>query len=74
MLELPTDYPRPKQQSYKGSSYSFQLNKEVVDSLNRISKDNDTTLFMTILSAFQGTLSKYSNQTDTVVGTPIAGK
>ncbi|WP_425361109.1 amino acid adenylation domain-containing protein [Candidatus Tisiphia endosymbiont of Stenodema calcarata] len=74
MLELPTDYQRPKQQSYKGSSYSFQLNKEVVDSLNAISKDNGTTLFMTILSAFQGTLSKYSNQTDIVIGTPIAGR
>lgn len=73
-LELPTDYPRPKQQSYKGSSYSFQLNKEVIDSLNVISKDNGVTLFMTILSAFQGTLSKYSNQTDIVVGTPIAGR
>ena len=29
---------------------------------------------MTILSAFQGTLSKYSNQTDVVIGTPIAGR
>ncbi len=73
-LELPTDYPRPKQQSYKGSSYSFQLDKEVLGSLNTISKDNGATLFMTILSAFQGTLSKYSNQTDIVIGTPIAGR
>ncbi|NDB84408.1 MAG: non-ribosomal peptide synthetase, partial [Alphaproteobacteria bacterium] len=73
-LELPTDYPRPKQQSYKGSSYSFKLDKEVVNELNRISQDNGVTLFMTILSAFQGTLSKYSNQTDIVIGTPIAGR
>ena len=73
-LELPTDYLRPKQQSYKGSSYRFQLDKEVLDSLNSISKDNGATLFMTILSAFQGTLSKYSNQTDIVIGTAIAGR
>ena len=73
-LELPMDYPRPKQQSYKGSSYSFQLNKDILDALNSISKDNSATLFMTILSAFQGTLSKYSNQLDIVIGTPIAGR
>jgi hypothetical protein len=73
-LELPTDYQRPKQQSYKGSSYSSKLDREALNALNAISKDNSTTLFMTILSAFQGTLSKYSNQTDIVIGTPIAGR
>ena len=33
-----------------------------------------STLFMTLLAAFQMLLSRYSGQEDIVVGTPIAGR
>lgn len=74
MLELPTDYPRPKQQSYKGSNYSFYLDKQVINSLKKISQNNGTTLFMTMLSVFQIVLSKYTKQTNLIIGTPIVGR
>jgi amino acid adenylation domain-containing protein len=73
-LELPTDYSRPKRQTYEGHNYSFQLDREAVNSIKTISKNNGTTLFMTMLSAFQGMLSKYTKQTDIVIGTPVAGR
>ena len=73
-LALPTSYPRPAKQTYKGAKFSFELSPEVSTGLNRISKANDATLYMTVLSAFSLLLSKYSNQKDIVIGTAIANR
>ena len=73
-LALPTSYSRPAKQSYRGKKISFHLSKTLTNSINQLSKKNDVTLFMTLLSAFSLLLSKYSNQEDVVVGIPIANR
>ena len=73
-LALPTSYQRPTKQSYQGKKISFHISKNLTDSINQLSKKNDVTLFMTLLSAFSLLLSKYSNQEDVVVGIPIANR
>jgi amino acid adenylation domain-containing protein len=74
VLELPTDRPRPPVQSYRGATHSFALSGEVRTGLQRLSQQEGTTLFMTLLAAFKVLLMKYSGQEDIVVGTPIAGR
>ena len=74
LLELPLDKPRPSVQTFNGSKLSFSLEKNLTDSLNKISQQEGVTLYMTMLSAFQFLLAKYSNQNDVVIGTPIAGR
>src|SRR6185437_15194704 len=74
MLELPTDRPRPLEQTYRGSAERFSVSPEVSDRLRKLSRDNGVTLFMTLLSAFGVLLSRYSGQQDVAIGTPIANR
>ncbi|MBW4431907.1 MAG: amino acid adenylation domain-containing protein [Pelatocladus maniniholoensis HA4357-MV3] len=74
VLELPTDYPRPAVQTYRGATYSFELSKELSVSLNKLSQQQGSTLFMTLLAGFQILLWRYTGQQDIVVGSPIANR
>ena len=74
VLELPTDKPRPKQQSYQGAREAIQLSATLTRGLKTLSQQQNVTLFMTLLAAFQVLLHRYSGQDDIVVGTAIAGR
>ncbi len=74
MLKLPTDYPRPLIQSYKGHHRSFSLPAELIKKLKELSEEVQGTLFMTLLSAFYTLLYRYSEQDDIVVGIPVANR
>jgi amino acid adenylation domain-containing protein len=74
VLELPTDRPRPPIQTFRGASLPFTLPPELSQQLETLSRLEGTTLFMTLLAAFQTLLSRYSGQTDISVGSPIAGR
>ncbi|TCP59315.1 amino acid adenylation domain-containing protein [Tumebacillus sp. BK434] len=74
MLQLPTDHPRPAIQTYNGATARFALSSAQTQSLQRLSREQGTTLFMTLLSAFQTLLARLSGQDDIIVGTPIAGR
>jgi aspartate racemase len=74
MLKLPTDHPRPAQQSFNGASVSFKLSQKLSQALSGFSQRQGVTLFMTTLAAFQTLLFRYTAQEDIVVGTPIAGR
>jgi amino acid adenylation domain-containing protein len=73
-LELPLDSPRPQVRKYRGAVQSSQLSKEVSESLRALSRRSGSSLFMTLLAAFQLLLSRYSGQEDVVVGAPSAGR
>ncbi len=74
VLELPKDRPRPVLQSFSGARQSVQLPLSLTRSLQELSRREGATLFMTILTAFQILLSRYSGQEDIVVGTNIANR
>jgi non-ribosomal peptide synthetase component F len=74
VLELPTDRVRPAVQNYRGAAESFTLSRELTEQLMQLSREQNVTLFMTLLSAFQTLLHRYSNQQDILVGTPIANR
>ena len=73
-LQLPTDFPRPVMQSTAGDILYYNLPRNLSDSLNQYSKEQGVTLFMTLLSAFQVLLYRYSSQEDVTVGTLVAGR
>jgi amino acid adenylation domain-containing protein len=73
-LELPTDFPRPPQQTYRGQRLAFMLPAPLTQALKRLSQQEGVTLFMTLLAAFQLLLCRYTCQRDILVGTPIAGR
>ena len=73
-LNLPTDFKRPEVQSTEGGSRHLMLSKALCEKLKSFSKEQEVTLFMTLLSAFKILLYRYANQEDICVGTPIAGR
>jgi amino acid adenylation domain-containing protein len=73
-LDLPTDYPRPSMQSYRGRSQYFDFSVPLSKALNDLSRRHDTTLFVTLLTAFYILLQRYTGQDDLCIGTPIANR
>ncbi len=74
LLNLPTDYPRPRVQQFEGDSYVGTLNKEQTHKLRNLAIHLDTTSFNVMLAAYYILLSKYSGQSDLVVGIPVSGR
>ena len=73
-LQLPTDYPRPAQQSTRGAVTGLTLSEGLANQLRDLSQKSGTTLFMTLLTAFKVLLYRYSGQEDLCVGTPTANR
>jgi len=73
-LQLPADFARPAIQSTRGGIRLFNIENEVKDQLQLLSQQENVTLFMTLLAAFNVLLHRYSGQQDICVGIPIAGR
>ncbi len=73
VLNLPCK-PRPAVQTFNGKVEYFNLEKDLVEGLKKLSQTEGTTLFVTLLTAYQIFLSRYSAQDDIIVGTPTAGR
>ena len=73
-LGLPTDRPRPPVQTFEGGDTPLRLGPALAEGLRALSRQEGSTLFMTLMAAFQLLLHRYSGQADIAVGTPIAGR
>ncbi|MET0400464.1 MAG: amino acid adenylation domain-containing protein [Longimicrobiaceae bacterium] len=74
LLELPTDRPRPAEQTYRGSGYEFHLPGDVSARLQALAQGEGATLFMVLLAALATLLARYTGEEDVVVGSPIANR
>ncbi|CAD5967368.1 non-ribosomal peptide synthetase [Planktothrix agardhii] len=74
LLHLPSDRPRPPEQRFEGDRIRCLLSPELSQGLNRLSREKGVTLFMTLLTAFNILLNRYTGETDILVGTPIANR
>jgi amino acid adenylation domain-containing protein len=73
-VQMPTDRPRPVVQSFDGGLERLAMGAQVLDGLRTLSRREGTTLFVTLLSALQVLLHRYSGQDDIVVGTASANR
>src|SRR3989339_684318 len=74
ILNLPIDRPRQAVQKFKGDKENIILNKRLTDSLRKISRDNNVTLFTLLFTIFNVFLYKITNQDDIIVGTPSSDR
>lgn len=74
LLNLPIARPRPPVPTYRGTRQFLTLSTALSDRLNWLSKQENATLFVTLLAAFQTLLYRYTQQQDIVIGTPIANR
>ena len=73
-LELPTDRLRPPVPSHHGSRLRRYFYGRLIASLEAYSREQNATLFMTLLAAWQVLMYRYSGQDDIVVGAPVANR
>jgi amino acid adenylation domain-containing protein len=73
-LELPTDFPRPVMQTYRGAILEQQLSPELIERLEHFSHQMGGTPFMTLFAVFNTLLHRYTDQTDIAVLVPIANR
>jgi amino acid adenylation domain-containing protein len=69
---LPTDHPRPAHQQYQGAQYSCVL--EDTSALHAVCRDAGATSFIALQLAFAVLLSRWTHETDIVLGTPVANR
>ena len=74
VLELPTDRPRPPVQRFRGARESLALSRSLSESLKELSEREGARLFVTLLAAFQILLSRYTRESDIVVGAVVPGR
>jgi len=74
LLSLPTDRPRPAQQTSHGGLAGVALEPAVTARLAELAAGNNATLFMVFLAGFTALLSRYSRQPELLVGTPVSGR
>lgn len=74
LLKLPTDRPRPEEQSFHGSTRGLVMPQELADGLHALGRQEGATLFMMLLAAGQVLLGWYGEQDDVVLGTDVANR
>ena len=73
-LNLLTDRPRAVKNRNRGKIHAFNLNAELTRKLDQLSRRSGTTLYMTFLAAYAVLLSRYTGQSEIVIGSPTAGR
>ncbi|MEX2964659.1 amino acid adenylation domain-containing protein, partial [Microbulbifer sp. TYP-18] len=73
-LTLPTDRPRPAEQSFHGAYASLSIPLEQTQRIKALAGAQGVTLFMTLISVFAVLLARYSGQRDLAIGTPMANR
>ncbi|MDH6293544.1 condensation domain-containing protein, partial [Rhodococcus opacus] len=73
-LDLPTDRPRPAEQSYRGRHVDFAVDASTHRALAALAQSRRATLFMAVHTALAVLLGRLSASSDVTIGTPVAGR
>ena len=74
LLPLPTDRPRPPQQSLAGASVALEIDAALTRRLRTFCRDEGVTPFMLLMAVYQVLLARYSGSDDITVGFPTANR
>ncbi len=74
VLDLPADFPRPPVQGFAGRQIEHILAPGLETAIYDLCREQDVTLYMLLLAAFNILLAKLSGQQDIIMGSPVAGR
>ncbi|HEV2855086.1 MAG TPA: amino acid adenylation domain-containing protein [Thermoanaerobaculia bacterium] len=74
VLELPTDRPRPRRQSFAGRVERVELPASLCAALRAASRREGVSLYVLMQAAFAALLSRYSGQDQVNVGSAVANR
>lgn len=73
-LDFPTDFTRPPEQSFKGNCIRFEIDDKIFEEVKKYCLNNNISHYMFFYSCFAVLVHKYSNLTDFIIGSIIAGR
>ena len=73
-VDLPTDRPRQQQKSYPGHIESTLLSPQLTAQLKAHCRNHDATMHQVLLAAFEALISRYTNQSEFLLGSTIANR
>ena len=74
LLALPTDRPRPARRSSRGGLATTYVDAATTQRLAAVARGAHCTMFTVFLTGFVATLSRYTPQADTLVGTQVTDR
>jgi amino acid adenylation domain-containing protein len=73
-LQLPTDRPRPAQQTFQGDVRRYSVTATHAAAIRDFCLREKVTPFMVALAALYAVLARYSGQSDILIGSPVAAR
>lgn len=74
LIQMPTDYPRPKIQRYEGEGLCFHLEKQLLQKIKKLEQQSSATMYMILLAVLNVLLSNYTQQEEITIASPGAGR
>jgi amino acid adenylation domain-containing protein len=71
---LPRDYEHTDVQTFNGKKRNLKVSSEMSEKLRQLAQQQDATLYMTMLTAYNILLSIETDECDIVVGTDVANR
>jgi amino acid adenylation domain-containing protein/non-ribosomal peptide synthase protein (TIGR01720 family) len=74
VLDLATDMPRPRVQTFHGRFHTARWTAEESAALRELARRHDATMFTLVTALVKVLLHRYTGAGDVIVGTPVAGR
>ena len=74
ILDLPSEKRRPSVKTNRGRSLRTYISAEITEMLQRFTRENNSTTFISLLSTINILFHKYTSDTDIIIGSPVAGR
>jgi hypothetical protein len=74
LITLPTDRPRPARRSGRGGWATTYVDAATTERLAAVARGANCTMFTVFLTGFAATLSRYTRQADTLLGTQVTDR
>jgi hypothetical protein len=73
-LSLPTDHPREASRSRAARYLPIEISAQITAQLQTLANRHQTTLFTVLIALYGTLLGRLANQSDVVIGAPVAGR
>lgn len=74
IVDLPTDYVRPSQRTYKSNRINFQLKTTLIEEIKHIATQSGCSFVSIVISAFEIFLYQLTGQNNLALGLPTSGQ
>ena len=74
VLNLPSQKRRPEIRTFNGNVLKIKLSVELSSKIKGFCQENNSSLYIFILSSLNTLLYRYTNENDIIVGSPVSGR